>query len=290
MALPTSITKEQFLIKITHIPTDESVKFYSWLTGFTDAFSSTWAGTPVYGRMDDLLTFTKTSRVITIAFDVVAKDADEARENQLRLNKLTQFLYPVYSEPHANFRRSSERNSRSEGQERYGRTSSQVLQAAPLLKMKFNSLVQNAPDGGELVGYLNGFTYAPDLGAGQFFSNKKGARDMVYQLHNVQLTFNVLHTHLTGWVKTTSDISDNGRPAKKYSFGSADSPTLEENYPRTGGKEGGLDSFIRGLPEGDLGDEDIDWNVGDGSPGSSVPGQERLAENSEANNNEMDGS
>jgi len=234
MALPPSITKEQFLIKITHIPTDEKVEFYSWLTGFTDAFSSTWAGTPVYGRMDDLLTFTKTSRVITIGFDVVAKDADEARQNQSRLNRLTQFLYPVYSEPHANFRRSSERD-RSEGQERYGRTSSQVLQAAPLLKMKFNSLAQNAPDGGELVGYLNGFTYAPELNAGQFFSNKTTTRDIVYQLHKVQLTFNVLHTHLTGWVKTTSDASTDGKPAKKYSFGSAEDTNIEINYPRSGG-------------------------------------------------------
>jgi len=234
MALPPSINKAQFLIKITHIPTDENVEFYSWLTGFTDAFSSTWAGTPVYGRMDDLLTFTKTSRVITIGFDVVAKDETEARENQLRLNKLTQFLYPVYSEPHANFRRSSERNSRSEGQERYGRTSSQVLQAAPLLKMKFNSLVQNAPDGGELVGYLNGFTYAPELTAGQFFSNKTTTRDIVYQLHKVQLTFNVLHTHLTGWVKTTSDTSTDGKKSKKYSFGSAEDPEVEINYPRSG--------------------------------------------------------
>ena len=100
--------------------------------------------------------------------------------------------------------------------------------------MKFNSLVQNAPDGGELVGYLNGFTYAPDLNAGQFFSNKTTTRDIVYQLHSVQLTFNVLHTHLTGWVKTTSDTSTDGKKSKKYSFGSADDPEVEANYPRSG--------------------------------------------------------
>ena len=283
MALPPSITKEQFLIKITHIPTNESVKFYSWLTGFTDAFNSTWAGTPVYGRMDDLLTFTKTSRVITIAFDVVAKDATEARQNQRRLNKLTQFLYPVYSEPHANFRRSSDRNSRSEGQERYGRTSSQVLQAAPLLKMKFNSLVQNAPDGGELVGYLNGFTYAPDLNAGQFFSNKRTTRDMVYQLHNVQLTFNVLHTHLTGWVKTTSDVSTDGKKSKKYSFGSAEDTRLRQNYPRSGGFATAPGTLDPEIDPGETGRSGAVLN-------QTEEAVERLAENSEANNADVNGS
>jgi hypothetical protein len=219
---PTFFNDSNFLIHITHIPTNKKVEFHSWLTGFTDAFSSTWQGTPVYGRMDDLYTFAKTGRVITISFDVVAADINEARLNQARLNTLTQFLYPVYSNPVAGG--SSRENS-------------QVLQAAPLLKMKFNSLVRNAVDGSELVGFLNGFTYAPDVNAGQFFANKD--KDFAYQLHNVQLTFNVLHTHLTGWVQAEGGQGADGRVT--YSFGKADHPTqsregarLNANYPHGG--------------------------------------------------------
>lgn len=230
---PTFFNDSNFLIHITHIPTNKKVEFHSWLTGFTDAFSSTWQGTPVYGRMDDLYTFSKTGRVITIAFDVVAADISEARLNQARLNTLTQFLYPVYSDPVAGG--SSRENS-------------QVLKAAPLLKMKFNSLVRNAVDGSELVGFLNGFTYAPSIEAGQFFANKD--KDFVYQSHNVQLTFNVLHTHLTGWVQTQSGQGADGKVT--YSFGRADQSreanSLNGNFPHRGAS-----GYVPRYPNPDVG-------------------------------------
>lgn len=236
MALPQSIKNKQFQIKITHIPTGQTISFDSWLTGFTDAFSSTWAGTPVYGRMDDLLTFTKTSRVITIAFDVVAADQQEAQQNQFRLNKLAQFLYPVYSN---SISPATEASPNGPDISR-ARANSQVLKAAPLLKMKFNSLVSNpAAGGGELVGYLNGFTYAPNILDGQFFANKMTHRDMVYQSHNVQLTYNVLHTHLTGWVERTTGTSTEG--VITYSFAKGDQADINEdfnvNYPHRGALE-----------------------------------------------------
>ncbi len=233
--LPESINKDQFLIKITHIPTANSVQFHSWLTGFSDAFSSTWAGTPVYGRMDDLYTFTKTSRIITIAFDVVAADEKEARENQYRLNKLTQFLYPVYSN---SISPATETTPGGEPVPR-ARLNSRVLQAAPLLKMKFNALVQDPSNGGELVGFLNGFTYTPNILDGQFFVNKTVTRDMVYQSHNVQLTYNVLHTHLTGWVESTTGTTGDGKAL--YSFANGDQSNINNglnvNYPHGGALE-----------------------------------------------------
>jgi len=37
---PTFFNDSNFLIHITHIPTNKKVEFHSWLTGFTDAFSS----------------------------------------------------------------------------------------------------------------------------------------------------------------------------------------------------------------------------------------------------------
>ncbi len=261
MALPPSIKQEQFRIKITHIPTGQTIRFDSWLTGFTDAFSSTWAGTPVYGRMDDLLTFTKTNRVITIAFDVVAADQLEAQENQFRLNKLAQFLYPVYSNSIAPATEASPNGSDISR----ARANSQVLKAAPLLKMKFNSLVSNpAAAGGELVGYLNGFTYAPNILDGQFFANKTTHRDMVYQSHNVQLTYNVLHTHLTGWVERTTGTTTEG--VITYSFAKGDQTDIDEdfnlNFPHRGAQEPPI--VVRPVDNNNDGVADV-WQTGIGT-------------------------
>ena len=210
--MPTFFKDKEFEISITHIPSKQNVTFFSWLTGFTDAFTSTWSGTPVYGRMDDLYTFQKTSRAITISFDVVAKDKDEAVENRERLNRLTQFLYPVYSNPVGGG---------------LSRENSQVLQAAPLLKMKFNSFVSNAGDGAELVGFLNGFTHQPSIESGPFIINKS-SKDIVYQVTPVQLNFTVLHTHLTGWVLDTT--------SNTYSFGSSDNSSIGRDFPHRLGK------------------------------------------------------
>lgn len=219
---PGLINNKQFRIFLEHIPTQEKISFDSWLTAFTDDFNSEWNNQPVYGRMDDLYTFNKTSRNITIAFDVVAADAQEAYNNQFRLNRLTQFLYPVYSESVAAY--SSEAAAASYQNKR----NSQVLQAAPLLKMKFNGLVQNSLDRTALVGFLRGFTYSPNIEQGQFFTADKEL-DMVYQTHQVSLTFVVLHTHLTGWVrKSTTDAST------LYSFGSAETAELDNNFPHGG--------------------------------------------------------
>ena len=244
---PTFFNDSDFLIHITHIPTNKKVEFHSWLTGFNDTFSSTWQGTPVYGRMDDLYTFAKTGRVITIGFDVVAVDEAEARINQGKLNTLTQFLYPVYSNPVAGG--SSRQNS-------------QVLKAAPLLKMKFNSLVKNSADNSDLVGFLNGFTYAPNIEVGQFFADRANKKDIVYQSHNVQLTLNVLHTHLTGWVQTESGQGEDA--SVTYSFGksnqAAGGQNLNLNYPH-----GGAAAFITQAP--DLNNDGVAdvWQTGIGS-------------------------
>ena len=217
---PTFFKDDQFQIQIQHIPTREKVEFHSWITNFSDAFSSAWSGTPVYGRMDDLYTFQKTSRVISLGFDVIASSYQEARQNQTNLNTLTQFLYPVYSNPIAGG--SSRENS-------------QVLQAAPLLKMKYNSVVSDAGSNGELVGFLNGLVHQPDLASGQFFAHKGTTKDILYQTYRVALNFTVLHTHLTGWVEKTSTFDGEGNKTTNYSFGSGTKPELQRNFPRPNG-------------------------------------------------------
>ena len=201
---PGMINNKEFRVHITHIPTGEKVNFKGWVTGFSDNFQSQWTGTPVYGRMDDLYTFQKTSRRISLAFDTIAGGEAEAIENLSNLNKLTQFLYPVYSDSVAKNPGSPARNS-------------QVLTAAPLLKLKWNGLASDAATGEALVGFLAGFIYQPVIDNGQFFvpTNK----NIVYQQHSVQLEFTVLHTHLTGWTKKGNTVT----------FGGSDE--IQNNYP-----------------------------------------------------------
>ena len=222
MYTPSLRKDEFFKIHIKHLATSNKVKFEGWVTEFADNFSSTWNSTPVYGRMDPLVTFQNTKRDIKLSFDVVSDSNAAARANLVRINELISFLYPVYKE--------SSRGVQS------------TLNAAPLIGLRWTNLINNsAGNSPELIGYLDGINYAPDMGEGGFIFKSEGTKELLADggdpvgsvragdpLHHgdagtrsptgtgeiwtytdkntyipkkISLSFNftVLHTHMVGW-------------------------------------------------------------------------------------------
>ena len=91
---PSLATNDFFTIKFIHLPTETEVQFKGWVNEFSDQFTSIWNETPVYGRMDPMSTFHRTSRQISMAFSVVSDSRQEAVANLAdsilnRLCKLT---------------------------------------------------------------------------------------------------------------------------------------------------------------------------------------------------------
>ncbi len=143
---------EFFTIQFKHIPTGRKTSFEGWVTTFSDNFSSQWNEVPVYGRMDPLATFTRTSRKIQLAFDVVSDNLGGANKNLQQVNDLITFLYPVYEKQGGT------------GNQRVGHT----LKAAPLIELKWTNLIADASDNSGLIGYLDGVNYAPKMDDGGF--------------------------------------------------------------------------------------------------------------------------
>lgn len=211
-----------------HVPTSSPgkinrVKFEGWVTEFADQFESQWNEEFVYGRMDPLSTFERTSRQIQIAFDVVSDNKTEAQQNLVSINKLITFLYPVY-----------------ESDPKKGRIGN-TLKGAPLIQMRWTNLVSNAADGGFLTGYLRGVNYSPRIEEGGFVGGKTEATratadtgpvpddspsgapsrivsstapasGLIYvpKTLNISLDYTVLHTHLMGWTETNGVMSFGG--------------------------------------------------------------------------------
>jgi hypothetical protein len=161
MQLAPSLRNDPFFtISVLHLPTSETVNFEGWVTDFNDAYNSNWSSTTVYGRQDPLPAFENTQRSVTLGFDVVSDSMQQAIQNLINVNRLIEFLYPMY--------------------EKSSRSAQNTLKAAPLLGLRWTNLINNAAAGEYLYGYIQGgVNYAPDIGEGGFIIRKAGGTTTV---------------------------------------------------------------------------------------------------------------
>ena len=193
-----SIEKD-FYIDFIHLATKKCVSFKGFVTAFDDAYQANWNSESVYGRMDPLMMYQGTERTISISWDVVAASLEESIANLHRIEHLMTTLYPVYS-------KSGPRQGPS------------VVQASPLMKIKFANLIRSAGAVGDtpfagtggLVAAVTGFNYAPDFEPG-FYLPGKGR--MFPKSVTMNCQFTVLHTHKLGWE------GDRWRGKGKYPYG-----------------------------------------------------------------------
>jgi len=210
-------------VEFYHLPSDYFVLFKAFLTDFSDSYISKWKKTEVYGRMDDIATFVKTSRTISFSLQVVAASVQEAEQNMTRISLLLQMLYPSFENESLMGSPTSDKGSRwKQGQS--------TIKGSPLFKIKFlnwikgtspNSIVKESKDeyGGAastsgLLGYLDGCKFDPDLEAGVF----QAGLDVYPKVVSLGFVFNVIHEHPLGWKKSTgkTHLSDPQTPGFPY--------------------------------------------------------------------------
>jgi ElaB/YqjD/DUF883 family membrane-anchored ribosome-binding protein len=95
----TLINKNSFpTIRITHVPTGKTVEFDAYIERFSDNFNSQWESTEVFGRMDDIRNFKRTTRTIDLGWTVISEDNNSAANNYANCSSLMAMLYPVYTD------------------------------------------------------------------------------------------------------------------------------------------------------------------------------------------------
>jgi len=160
-------------INIKHVPSGNEVAFHAFLTSFSDDYKTDWESTSVYGRMDPIETFKSVQRVITVGWKVVSQSVKEAEQNLANCSRLMTYMYPAYDGEDA------------------------VLEAPPILQIKFSNLIQDTSTGGGLYGRVDGVKYAPVFDTEGFFD--MGPNHLLPKTVQLDLTFHVFHTHNLGW-------------------------------------------------------------------------------------------
>ena len=164
--------------------------------------------------MDPIATFINTRRALSIAWNVPASSYENAQRNLNKMNKLMSFMYPLYSA---------------------GGAGATAINQSPLLRIKFGNLIVNPNTGEGLLGYVNGFTFDPELEAGMFHSlNRPGGEPEYYpKTFRLNCEFNVLHEHELGFTGKDGDFRWRGaNDDATNSF-----PAIA-TYPYISGREG----------------------------------------------------
>jgi hypothetical protein len=185
----------QFL-EFFHLPSAYFVAFKAYIESFDDAYKSDWKTTQVYGRMDPIATFQRTTRSISCGFKVVASSVQEAEQNMRRISLLLQMLYPSFD--------TEGMPGATTGQRTASRSDTRVrtIKGSPLFKVKFLNWISrgsgadagSAEDSG-LMGYINGFTFKPNLEAGTF----QVGLHLYPKYVDLNFTLSVIHEDPLGW-------------------------------------------------------------------------------------------
>lgn len=183
---------KKILLTFYHVPSGNSVTFKGRVTKLSDRFSSAWNAEEVYGRNDPIPSFKGTKRQISIAWQVIAANLEEAKENLSLISLLMTFLYPSYSSVDGG---------------------ASTIAASPLLKMKFTNLVANSQDGSGLLGFVDGFSYEP-IFEDEFYDPEPGK--LYPQGVDLSCNFTVLHTHPLGW-----GVDKGVRSGNNFPYGSS---------------------------------------------------------------------
>lgn len=235
--------KKQWMLEFMHLPTRERIWFHGFITQFGDSFNSDWHDEDVFGRMDPISIYKGTKRTMTLSFGIPAVSVQEAKNNVYTINRLVQFLYPMYEK--ATFANNARgMNLRNLSVQEKLRVINKLTDAAssnagktnyivspPLLRMRFTNLIHNSEtnqqssvmNGGLVVKVNGNLNIEPILSDGSFGTEP----GMIYPKGwSVSMNLTVFHTHTLGW--------HNSEKSKGITFSDnigLDGRQIDQNFP-----------------------------------------------------------
>jgi hypothetical protein len=184
------------VIQIYHLASAQTVQFKAFISSYTDSFVSEWNEESAFGRMDPIAIFNRTTRKISLGWDVPSYNIEESILNMNNASLLLQMLYPSYISPETDYA-----------------SATNIINTSPLVRLKFMNLITKDADSEDalngLLGKFDGFTFSPNLESGFFQTSsiqdgQNGTKkNITYNNYpkvlSFQANFTVLHEKDLGW-------------------------------------------------------------------------------------------
>tara|TARA_Y100000310_G_scaffold16360_2_gene16329 strand:- start:5654 stop:6820 length:1167 start_codon:yes stop_codon:yes gene_type:complete len=213
-----AMANKGFVVGFHHVPSGKEVYLKAFITAYNETFSPDWAEEKVYGRADPIYLFKQTTRVITVGIKVPAASAGEAFENLAKIQSLTQFLYPTYTDVQ----------------------SASTIAQSPLIRLQVMNLAQNqgfSPVGAVgfgtklhvadaahgLLGVLRNLSIVHNLEGQDGVIEYEGG-GVLPKLIDINFDFAVIHEHALGW----DEENNFANPAFPYGVRMSGAKTKEE--------------------------------------------------------------
>lgn len=132
------------------VRTNEILSFHAFLVSLTDDYTANYDQVESFGRVEPIRTYKSTNRKIGFSFYVAATNSSDFDAMWLKINKLTTLVYPQFSE--------GRMISDSEGKYNMYMPFSQIIQAAPLVRVRIGDLITSNYSKFNLA-RLFGYTY-----------------------------------------------------------------------------------------------------------------------------------
>ena len=83
-------------LSVTSVTNATRAEFKAYDLDFSDSFTSNWASTNVFGRMDPIHIFKNTARQMSFNFNLLSANFNEALWNVEKISVLALAMYPIY--------------------------------------------------------------------------------------------------------------------------------------------------------------------------------------------------
>lgn len=168
------------------VENEKNLAFPAYIKKVTDTFSPTYDPRQVYGRMDPIPIYQKTTRAMQFDLDMPSNGLNQSIEIAKKLNILVKNLYPSY-----------QKNG-----------SVNIISSPPLVRIFFSNLIYDNKLQGSLLGYFaSAVSIAHDLEKGVFVKDE--GFTTYPRSYSINFTFNVLHEYTPGYTQDEKGVISN---------------------------------------------------------------------------------